>query len=276
MFRNLLICLVIFFCSCKPTQQLVLPAPAANAVNGKSFYTKLINQTAPERELYILHEIESGNIPGFLKKLVPIRTSFYDSASHKTYHILYFVTADYLSIGNNKNFARIPMTPKTAQKIADSLFCFLPTVKIVNEIYKHAKVKLAPLPLIQNRDSPETFYHHHLMIEKQRDKKHGLIAGIKKDIVISDAITRNTKPNRLALYGWHQLNGVPIQPLYTGHVNHYVDYSHGIRLIYRTIIINGKKYDYKDLLKDPLLRKTITEDEESSFTGYKIEDAQQH
>ncbi len=274
MFKFLRIGLVIFLCSCKPTQRLVLPTPAANAVNGKAFYTKLINQPAAERELLILHEIESGNIPGFLKKLVPIRTTFYDSVSHKIFHILYFVTTDYMSIGNNKNFARIPMTPKTAQKIADSLFCFLPTVKIVNDIYKHAKVKLAPLPLTQNRDSPETFYQHHLLIEKQRDKKHGLVAGIKKDIVLSDAITRNTKPNRLALYGWHQLNGLPIQPLYTGHVNHYVDYSHGIRLIYRTIIINGKKYDYMDVLKDPLLRKAITEDEDSSFTRYKTEDAQ--
>ena len=274
MFRNLLICLVIFFYSCKPTHQLVLPTPAANAVNGKSFYTKLINQPAAERELLILHEIESGNIPGFSKKLVPIRTNFYDSVSHQSFHILYFVTADYLSIGNNKNFARIPMTPKTAQKIADSLFCFLPTVKIVNEIYKQAKVKVAPQPLTQNRESPETFYQHHLLIEKQRNKKHGLIAGIKKDIVLSDAITKNTKPNRMALYGWHQLNGLPIQPLYTGHVSHYVDYSHGIRLIYRTIFINGKKYDYTDLLKDPLLRKTLTEEEDCSFTRYKVEDAQ--
>lgn len=274
MFRNLLICLVIFFCSCKPTQRLVLPTYTPNAANGKAFFTKLINQPAAERELLILHEIESGNIPEFLKKLVPIRTSFYDSVSHQSFHILYFVTADYLSIGNNKNFARIPMTPKTAQKIADSLFCFLPTVKMVNDIYKQAKVKVAPQPLTQNRESPETFYQHHLLIEKQRNKKHGLIAGIKKDIVLSDAITKNTKPNRMALYGWHQLNGIPIQPLYTGHVNHYVDYSHGIRLIYRTIFINGKKYDYTDVLKDPLLRKTLTEEEDCSFTRYKVEDAQ--
>jgi len=44
----------------------------------------------------------------------------------------------------------------------------------------------------------------------------------------------------VAIYGWHKLDGKPIQPLYTGHVDWYVDYSHGIRLVSRTIYIDNK------------------------------------
>ncbi len=46
---------------------------------------------------------------------------------------------DYLSIGSNDDWARIPLSPMAAQQIADSLNCFLPTRKMVDDIYKAAK-----------------------------------------------------------------------------------------------------------------------------------------
>jgi len=82
----------------------------------------------------------------------------------------------------------------------------------VNEIYAHAKVKLSPEPMTSKRDSASSFYEHHQMIEAQRKDRMGLIAGIKKDIVISNKISADPKPHRVAIYGWHQLNGKPIQP----------------------------------------------------------------
>ena len=86
--------------------------------------------------------------------------------------------------------------------------------------------------------------------------------------MISSKISSDAKPNRVAIYGWHQLNGNPIQPLYTGHVNWYVDYSHGIRLVYRTIIINGKNYDYIEVLKDKQLRKILSDEAVTDFYRY--------
>ncbi|MFN9950917.1 MAG: hypothetical protein ACK53B_09150, partial [Bacteroidota bacterium] len=62
------------------------------------------------------------------------------------------------------------------------------------------------------------------------------------------------------IYGWHRLNGKAIQPLYAGHVNWYVDYSHGVRLVNGTIRVNGKKMDYREVLQDTLLRKLLTEE----------------
>ena len=59
------------------------------------------------------------------------------------------------------------------------------------------------------------------------------------------------KPQRLAIYGWRQLNGQPIQPLTIVHWDRYVDYSHGVRLVRNAIEIDGKPMKIDDLLSDP-------------------------
>ena len=105
-----------------------------------------------------------GNIPLFLKKMVKIKISMIDS-SGKSIHAYYYAMPDYLSIGSNDDFARIPLTPNSAQVIADSFHCFLPTRKIVNDIYKQASVKLEPQPMFAFRDSTPTFFQHHLIID---------------------------------------------------------------------------------------------------------------
>ena len=56
--------------------------------------------------------------------------------------------------------------------------------------------------------------------------------------------------DHVAIYGWHEQDGSPIQPLYTGHVDDWVDYSHGIRLVSRRVVIDGVEQDLHDLLQD--------------------------
>jgi hypothetical protein len=155
-----------------------------------------------------------------------------------------------------------------AQKIADSLGCFLPTRKMVDDIYAQARIKLEPVPMYAFRDSSITMWQHHLMIEGQRKGRKGLIAGIKKDVVISGKISRDPRPDRVAIYGWHKLSGAPIQPLYTGHVNWYADYSHGIRLIYKTIWVDGKPMDYTGVLKSPTLRRLLCDEADCDCYRY--------
>ena len=221
-----------------------------------------------ERDSIAEKAILSGNMPPFLWKLVEIKTSIVDSSTGKTIKASYWVTPDYLSIGTTDDWARIPLTPMTAQRIADKFNAFLPTRKIVNDIYEQAKVKLEPVPLFAFRDSSIIFWHHHLIVEGQRKGREGLIAGIKKDVVISDKLTRDVKTDRVAIYGWHKLDGKPIQPLYTGHVNWYVDYSHGIRLVSRKIKVNGKLMDYTDVMKDPVLRRLLCDEEVCDVVRY--------
>lgn len=246
--------------SCGNSKRISLPERKSSAITGNEFYKSVFAVSRVERENLAKDEILSGNVPAFLRKMVKIKTSV-TSDEGKIIRAYYFVTPDYLSIGSNDDFARIPLTPMTAQKIADSLHCFLPTRKMVNDIYKAAKVKLEPVPMYAFRDSAVTMYQHNLIIEGQRRLQKGLIAGIKKDVVITGMITRSLKPNRVAIYGWQKLDGIPIQPLYAGHINWYVDYSHGIRLVYRTIYVNKKAMDYIDVLKDKILRKLLCDEE---------------
>ena len=108
---------------------------------------------------------------------------------------------DYLSVGSDRDFVRVPLTPMTAQAAADAFDCMFPTKKMVDDIYKQAEVKLEPKPLTQTRESVETFIQHTPSLRSAfSDKKPGvLVAGIKKDVVITDRLQE--KPDRVAIYG---------------------------------------------------------------------------
>ncbi|MBX9734750.1 MAG: hypothetical protein K2X37_11870 [Chitinophagaceae bacterium] len=231
-----------------------------NNLTGEDFYKQVWQMPWKQRDSVAVSAILKGNIPSFSKKLIPIHIRNYDSTTDSWLTATVWVMPDYLSVGTNDNWARIPLTPIAAQIIADSLHCFLPTRKLVDDIYTAAKVKLEPVPMYIYRDSSVTMWQLHLIIEGQRKNRKGLIAGIKKDVVISDMLTRSAKNNRVAIYGWHKLDGKPIQPLYAGHVNWYVDYSHGIRLVYEYILVNGKRMHYTDVMKDSSFRKLITDE----------------
>lgn len=240
----------------------------SSLINGTEFYKQAAAMNWKERDSFAVKEILSGNLPAFLKKFVPIKIYGMDSSSGKTVHITYFVSSDYLSIGNDNDWARVNITPMAAQRIADSFNCFLPTRKMVDDIYIIAKVKLEPVPMYSFRDSTPTMYQHHLIIEGQRKRKKGLIAGIKKDVVISEKISRDPKPNRVAIYGWHKLDSKPIQSLYTGHISWYVDYSHGIRLVFKKIKVNNKWMNYTDILKDKGLKHFLCDEDYCDFYRY--------
>lgn len=260
MYRFLL--LIILLASCRS----ITPLQISQGTTGSSFYQKTAAQQWKQRETIALELLSAGNMPAFLNHFVPIRAEIKDVKGKKI-KAVYYVMPDYLSIGTNADWTRIPLTPQTAQKVADQYHCFLPTRKMVNDIYQQAKVKLDPIPMFAFRDSTVTMWQHHLMIEGQRKGRAGLIAGIKKDVVISTALKVYEKNDRVAIYGRHKPDGKPIQPLYTKHVNWYVDYSHGIRLVYQTIWVNGKAMNYKDVLSNPLLQKLLCDEDNCDYEG---------
>ncbi|RYY21717.1 MAG: hypothetical protein EOO04_17805 [Chitinophagaceae bacterium] len=225
---------------------------------GSVFYKQASAMGWQQRDSFVLREFYAGNLPDFIKQLHPVRVTFHDSVSATTHVGVFYVTPDYFSIGTNDDWVRIPITPMVAKEIADKLKCFLPTRKMVDDIYKSAAIKLDPMPMYAFRDSTPTMYHHHLIIEGQRKGRNGLIAGIKKDIVSSSQL--KFRPDRVAIYGWHKPDGKPIQPLYLGHVNWYVDYSHGIRLVSRRIFVDGKMMDYTEVLNHPVLKNLLCDE----------------
>ena len=244
-----------------------------NKITGSGFYHAVSSLNVYERDSVAMKTILDGNVPPFFKKFEKVIITTKTKTGVKVTATLY-VSRDYLSIGTEDDWARMALMPKTAQRIADAYDCFLPTPKIVDEIYKQSSLKLEPLPLVSGRDSSATFLQHHQLIEAQRQGRTGLIAGIKKDIVITDKLLQHPKKDRVAIYGWHKLDGKPIQPVYTGHVDWYVDYSHGVRLIYRKIKIKStdKQFprwmDYMDILKDPELKGLLSDDANPGFYAY--------
>ncbi|HET6721262.1 MAG TPA: hypothetical protein VFH07_00875 [Chitinophagaceae bacterium] len=265
--RSTPVILLLFIVACQATKKIDV-TQRASSLTGSDFYRQAFAMKWKERDSFAVNEILGGNIPSFLTKFEKIEVSIVDSVTGKTITAEYFVSPDYLSIGTDDDWARINITPLAAQKIADSFNCFLPTRKMVDDIYEAAKVKLEPVPMYAFRDSTPTMWHHHLIIEGQRRGRKGLIAGIQKDVVISGKISRDPKPDRVAIYGWHKLDGKPIQPLYTGHIYWWVDYSQCIRLVYRKIKLGKKWMDYIDVLSDPVLRKLLCDEEWCDFFRY--------
>lgn len=237
--------------------RLPLPERPADAPNGSQFRDQIAALPRDQREAAILREITGGNVPGFLRRLIPIRVEAVDSSGARL-TATYFVTCDYLAVGTDDDFFRMPMIPRTATAIADAAHCSLITAKISDDVFAAASVKLDPQPLTKDRDAAPTFFEHHQIIENQiieqqlRGTVRGsLIAGIKKDVVQTNRLKE--KPHRVAIYGWHYPNGRPIQPLYVGHVDWYVDYSHGIRLMADQMIVDGRSLAVSEVLKDPRL-----------------------
>ena len=255
--------------ACNNSRRFNLPVPVAETqrTSGTAFYKTVAAWKWAARDSLAVAEILAGNIPSFLKKFVAVTSTIKDSIG-TTHRAVFYVAPDYLAVGTDEDWARIPLTPMAAQRIADSFHCFLPTRKMVDLIYQQAAVKLEPVPMYAFRDSSITMWQHHLIIEGQRKGRTGLIAGIKKDVVLSGKIPRDAKPNREAIYGWHQLNGNPIQPLYIGHINWWVDYSHGIRLIWQTIKVDGKEMNYTEVLKHPLYQKLLCDEDWCDFYKY--------
>jgi hypothetical protein len=238
---------------------LSLPARPSDAPTGLQF-ARLIEQLSREdREAVVLKEILRGNIPDFLRSLKAIEVEATDSQGKK-HTGKYFVTRDYLAIGSDDDFFRIPMTPKTAQSVATAAGASLITAKVSDDIFRHADLRLEPKPLTKEREAAATFYEHHKLIEGQRGNKPLglLVAGIKKDVVLTNRLAE--KPHRVALYGWHHPDGKPIQPLYVGHVDWYVDYSHGIRLMSQRIIVDGRPMQVRDVLKDKELSALLSDE----------------
>jgi hypothetical protein len=232
--------------------RLEMPNRPADAPTSSIIQRKIAELPRDRREAVIVDEIMTGNIPAFLRQMKPISLSSVDETGSR-HHGCCYVTPDYLSVGSDEDFFRIPLTARAALKVANAFHCLLPTAKLSDVIFAAAEMKLDPSPLTKDRGSVATFFQHHQLIEEQlRGKLRGLlVAGIKKDEVLSNRLKE--KPHKVAIYGWHYPDGRPIQPLFSGHRDAYVDYSHGTRLVAGEMIVDGRPMQVTKVLKDKLL-----------------------
>jgi hypothetical protein len=216
-----------------------------------------------EREQRILSQILDGNLPDFLRTLVPIVLG-HKTPSGSIVSVTIFAMPEYLAIGPESDFLRIPMNLYTARGVADRFQCVLPTRKMVDAIYDQSPHHFTPQPLPAGPQMRSTEYYriHNAMIDRQSQARRiplgGLVSGHKKDVVLTNLLA--ARPSQIAIYGWHRASGAPIQPLSTVHGAHYVDYSHGIRLISQTALVNGERRSIYDILQDPSLAHALSDE----------------
>ena len=239
--------------SCPATLTRAIPRRPAGAPGGQNTIARLAASAGAGRDNAVAQAVISGNMPDFLRQLVPVTVSGTGADGRQT-RITLCVMPDYLAVGDDNDFVRVPLGLPAASLIAERFDMVLPTTRMVDAIHTQARVRLRPSPMTPGAQMASTdyFLRHNATLEGQRRSAGGtlgmLVSGHKKDLVLSNRLERN--PGRVAIYGWHQANGQPIQPLSTVHGASYADYSHGIRLVSRTAFINGQAIDLRDLLGD--------------------------
>lgn len=261
-----------------PQKKVTRPA---DAPTGSAFIASLGDKKGVERENRIFEQLKAGNIPPSLLIFQTVRLSGKDKAG-TSHDFEYYVTPDVLAVGSESDSVRVPVDPVTAQRIADFFDCLLPTARMVEQIYQAAPTKLAFIPghyagtaRDKLQDASSEYLTHSRKIDAQlRRPPTILTAGHKKELVISNGYikprtnkeTGVTKPApMLAFYGGHTAAGVPIQapgvkegrpmrgwPSFA-HGPSFVDYSHGVRLVWPTMKVDGTKRDVAEVLKDPQL-----------------------
>ena len=249
--------------SCASAMSKEIPRRRGSAKSGAVVLKQIQNLEGTQRDQILEREIRSGNIPKFLRKLVPITITGKDT-SNQLVQITICVMPDYIAVGSARDFVRVPMGLNAAIRISNDFEMILPTPRMVDLFYSLAEVKLTPSPMKPGAAMTSTgyFQRHNLIVENQRRRVGAmpgmLVSGHKKDLVLTRRL--HTKRGRVAIYGWQRRNGQPIQPLSTVHGAHYADYSHGIRLVSRRALLNGKKTDLRTLMKDPHYASLLTDE----------------
>jgi hypothetical protein len=229
-----------------------IPPREPSAVTGSQLMARLESASRIERSRVLVEQILAGNIPSALRRLRGVEMSLAGPAGPVRATV--WVMPDYLAVGSDEDFVRVPLGLDAALTVARRFGFTLPTRKIVDSIHRQAEARLDPKPMPAGAAMTSVAYlrtHNWTITEQQRGLPPGtLVSGSKKDVVITPRLA--AFPDRVAIYGWLRPDGTAIQPLSTVHAAWYADYSHGIRLVSDTVFVDGQARSVFDLLEDPV------------------------
>lgn len=256
------------------------PPRAPESATGLHFTDSLPMALSQAREDAIVRELLRGNVPQFMRQFVEVDASGKDATGNERKLTLY-VMPDYLCVGDDDDFVRVPLNPLSAQLVADEFGCVLPTKKMVDLIWKAAALKLDPSPVPPDAQMSTTkrFVEHNQKVEKARRQKFDeldlvlgiLVAGHKKDVVITNRLLDEAGRilKKVAIYGWQYITGKVIQGLNpTSHDDLYADYSHGIRLVAERCMLEGSLIDIRHVMADPVLHPLLSEEGQMRIVAY--------
>lgn len=245
--------------------------PAAT-LEGFGYMESLDDLSLGEMDDRIVSTFLSGEVPSAMRQFrkLKYKTSVCDTVEvlRRSHVVEMWILTEYVTVGKDEDCVRMPMGPLAAQKIADALDCCLPTTYLVDRIYDAAegRIDIFPFRPLRDRNMTSLVYHDSNNAIKALYKAHGyrygqLISGQKKDIVLTAYVEHNPAYSRnVAIYGWQHPDGTLQQPLFVRHGNFYADYSHGVRLIWHTVKVDGKEYELRDLMRDKELYRLVSDE----------------
>jgi len=246
------------------------------------------------RRMYIEERAErefmSGNVPDFMRPENWPEITIQRTIGEQTVRATVRVCPDYLAIGSNEDYVRIPMSPLAAQRIADHFGFALPTMRLVDIIEDESKRLGGRLPFHQAPEiakrmkiawdagqvdgrwtmSPDFTKMQNRMIEEDLDAlpDQGVIrTGHKKDVIYHPGtnlgafmVDKRTGQRVKVADRGVAIYHPRIQPANIPHEETFFDYSHGIRLIHGRVRLtitdrDGNSHDetmsMRDLLNHP-------------------------
>ncbi len=139
------------------------------------------------RECAVFEQLAAGNLPDFARTLAPVRLAAQSTS------VTIFAMPEYLAIGSNTDYLRIPMNLYTAAAVAHRFRFLLPTPKMVDAIYDQSVRRFLPQPLPAGPQMTSTGYYerHNSMIDWQSEIRHF-------PRTFSSPATRRTSCSRIA------------------------------------------------------------------------------
>lgn len=265
-----------------------LPERPSNAITGSQFMQemqKLGNMnykgTQAKMERLVEAEIAKGNIPSFCR---PENMKTMTMEGQDGTKVQFKAALDYLAIGSDNDYVRVPITPILAQTLSEKYGWGMPTRAMAHSIHDQADIKLMGVGLVNSEEDELQMQgigfiqKHNSKIEKQlgpagterlRSGK-SLVAGHKKDVIISRYVIDN--PNGAMDYSGLYTDGRnPVQDN-PAHEWTYRDYSHGFRPIGGNVIIaypdgTTQTMKYYDAIKNAKIAKVLN-GAEGAFNAY--------
>src|SRR5262249_44171812 len=198
--------------------ELPIPQRPGDAITGSQFARETAGWPDRERQRAAASELARGNLPQSWRQLIPVELR-YEPAAGDPVTATIWVMPDYLAIGPDDDFLCAPLWGPRGPAVGSRSGCVVPTPKMVDAIYRQSRAHLEPQPMPAGPQMRSIAYteRHQQMIDAQRTgiPLGILIAGHKKDVVLTDRLF--DRPDRVAIYGWHRLDGPPIPPLSTAH-----------------------------------------------------------
>ncbi len=254
-------CMLAMLLNCPPKAELPDrivrgESHAEGAPAGEELVQELGALDVRPREEKIMEWFQAGYWPKAQSRFKPIRVA------ENGHSLTYWVSADYLRLGNDQDSVLMPLSWIAVRKVLANWGFFVPTQKMVDQIYRAANHISWPHAYPPSEEMRSTVYlvnHNQWVAEHEGFELDDfpLRAGHKKDLTATPRLL--LKPEKLAIYGWHNLgNGAAIQPLSLWHGRFYVDYSHGIRLVAPEAELDGKIVKLRDVLRNKELAPLVS------------------